>query len=413
LKATLLAASAPQASRKSLARRLALPLLALACAAVVAVPTPAVAAVATTDPADGAAGWLARQLANGDHMQVVIPDVGTFDDTGLTIDSYLAFAAAGVSGENAAKILTWLGGPGIIPGYIGDGTVESYVSVAKLALLVEVAGQDPTSYHGIDLIDRLQDLLTGTGQFKSKSAFPGDFTNTFTQSLAILALARADGVTVPASAVSFLAGVQCADGGFPTPFVPEAGKQCTSLPDTTAMVVQALLAGGDTTNAGEGVKWLVDHQASDGGFGNSNDTGLAAQALRVAGKTAAADKAAAFLRALQVGCDGTEANRGAIMFTALDPAHPTNTGFQADTAPRATAQAILGLVGTGLVDLEAGNLQREAPTFTVDCPLPPAAAPILPATGSRLTGVLWLAGGLLVVGTSLLLLVRVRRRRLA
>lgn len=396
---------------KSLARRLALPLLALACAAVVAVPTPA-AAVATTDPADGAAGWLARQLANGDHMQVVIPDVGTFDDTGLTIDSYLAFAAAGVSGESAAKILTWLGGPGIILGYIGDGTVESYVSVAKLSLLVEVAGQDPTSYQGIDLIDRLQDLLTGTGQFKSKSNFPGDFTNTFTQSLAILALARADGVTVPASAVSFLAGAQCADGGFPTPFVPEAGKQCTSLPDTTAMVVQALLAGGDTANAGEGVKWLLDHQASDGGFGNSNDTGLAAQALRVAGKTAAADKAVAFLRTLQVGCDGTEANRGAIMFTALDPAHPTNTGFQADTAPRATAQAILGLVGTGLLELEPGNLQREAPTFTVDCPLPPAAAPILPATGSRLTGVLWLAGGLLVVGTSLLLLVRVRRRRL-
>jgi hypothetical protein len=275
---------------------------------------------------------------------------------------------------------------------------------------VEVAGQDPTSYQGIDLIDRLQDLLTPTGQFKSKSASPGDFTNTFTQSLAILALARADGVTVPASAVSFLAGVQCGDGGFPSPFVPESGKQCTSLPDTTAMVVQALLAGDDTTNAAEGLAWLVDHQASDGGFGNSNDTGLAAQALRVGGKTAAADKAVAYLRSLQVGCDGTEANRGAIAFSPLDPAHPTNTGFQADTAPRATAQAILGLVGTGLLELEAGTLQREAPTLTVDCPLP-AAAPILPATGSRLTGVLWLAGGLLVVGISLLLLVRVRRRR--
>jgi hypothetical protein len=395
----------------SLARRLALPLLALVSAAVVAVPIPAAAAVETTDPAKGAAGWLARQLTNGDHMQVVIPDVGTFDDTGLTIDSYLAFAAAGVSGENAAKILTWLGGPGIIPGYIGDGSVESYVSVAKLALLVEVAGQDPTSYQGIDLIARLQDLLTATGQFKSKSAFPGDFTNTFTQSLAILALARADGVTVPASAVSFLAGVQCGDGGFPDPFAPPPGQTCKSLPDTTAMVVQALLAGGDTTNAGEGLTWLVDHQGSNGGFGDANGTGLAAQALRVGGKTAAADKAVAYLRTLQVGCDGLETNRGAIMFSPLDPAHPTNTGFQADTAPRATAQAILGLVGTGLLTLEAGTLQREAPTLTVDCPLPPATAPILPATGSPLTVVLWLAGGLLAVGTSLLFLVRVRRRR--
>src|SRR5262245_7405099 len=117
---------------KSLARRLALPLLALVSAALVAVPTPAAAAVDTTDPAKGAAGWLARQLTNGDHMQTV-SQFGTFDDTGLTIDSYFAFAAADVSGESAAKVLGWFGGPGIIEGYIGDGTDESYTLVAKLA----------------------------------------------------------------------------------------------------------------------------------------------------------------------------------------------------------------------------------------------------------------------------------------
>jgi hypothetical protein len=344
-------------------------------------------------------------------MQTV-SQFGTFDDTGLTIDSYLAFAAADVSGESAAKVLTWFGGPGIIAGYIGDGTDESYTLVAKLALLVEVAGQDPTSFHGIDLIARLQALLAPSGQYTNISEF-ADFSNTFTQSFAILTLARADGVTVPPSAVSFLAGVQCGDGGFPTSFVPDDGTECTSLPDTTAMVVQALLAGGDTANANEGVTWLVNHQAGDGGFGNANSTGLAAQALRVAGKNAAADKAVAYLRTLQVGCDGVEANRGAIAFTPLDATKPAS-GFQVGTAPRATAQAILGLVGTGLLTLEADTLEREAPTLTVDCPLPPpAAAPILPATGSPLTVVLWLAGGLLAVGTSLLLLVRVRRRRLA
>lgn len=72
----------------------------------------------------------------------------------------------------------------------------------------------------------------------------------------------------------------------------------------------------------------------------------------------AAARATAFLRRLQVDCSGDPADRGAIAFTTggLDPA----------TAPRAIAQAILGLSRVGFAGLTPTPSRPDAPTLA--CP---------------------------------------------
>jgi hypothetical protein len=64
----------------------------------------------------------------------------------------------------------------------------------------------------VDVLARLRALITPSGRFSDKSSF-GDFSNGFSQSYAVLTLARAG--SVPPAAVSFLAGTACPDGGFP------------------------------------------------------------------------------------------------------------------------------------------------------------------------------------------------------
>jgi hypothetical protein len=395
----------------SLSRRLAVPIAALCAAAVIAVPAPAQAATGTTDPAAAAAGWLAGQLTDGDHFETEFGGV-KYPDQGLTIDAVLAFVAAGVAGDSVTKAVDWLAQPAIMDGYLGDGTVESYVgSTAKLAYLAQVVGEDPTSFGGVDLLDRLSDLLQPSGQYQDTTKYT-DYSNVFGQSLAILALARTPG-GAPASAVQFLADTQCDDGGFPVFY----GPCTTSDTDGTATAVQALLAAGATAKAAEGLPWLVAQQdGATGGLSgtgatkglNANSTGLAAQAFRVSKMDSQADRAVAFLKTLQVGCAGPVEHAGAIALNPLDPAVP-GSGFQLGNAPRATTQAVLGFTGIGLADLKLGaHIAPDAPTLELSCPQP-VAQPVLAVTGSSLTPVVLLGVSLLLVGIALMALVRRRR----
>ncbi|HEX7307893.1 prenyltransferase/squalene oxidase repeat-containing protein [Lentzea sp.] len=313
--------------------------------------TPAVAA--THDKADAAAGWLARQLVDGERFE---SDFGgeKFPNQGGTIDAIFAFAAARASDANAEKAITWLARPEITTGYLGTGT-ESYAGAhAKLLLATQVRHKNGTSFGGVNVEAGLRALLTPSGRFSDRSEF-GDFSNAFTQSLALISLDRTSG-GAPAASVAFLAGTQCADGGFPQDF---GLTPCVSDVDSTAMVVQALRATGDGVNATEGTTWLAGKQNADGGFAvgatasNANSTGLAAQAL-AGHRPVAAAKAGKFLRSLQVGCSGPVADRGAISYDA--------TGFDPATAPRATAQAVLGLTGVKLADLRGGG-RSQAPTL--------------------------------------------------
>ena len=319
-------------------------------------------AVPTTDVSDVAAGWLARQLVDGDHFEYVYDGVAS-PDQGLTLDALFAFTAAGVASDSADKATAWVAEPAITAHYLhGGDPAESYAGAhAKLALAAQVRDQDPTAFGGEDLIAGLTALQAPSGRFQDKSKW-GDYSNGFTQAFAVLALDRWEGA--PQAAVDYLVGAQCPeDGGFP--LVLEAAE-CESHVDATAMVVQALLAVDKTAEADEALDWLTRVQQPGGGFrdaeqggdGNANSTGLAAQALRAGGRTAAADKAAAFLTSLQVGCTGTEAGRGAIAFD--------KTGFTQATSLRASAQGVLGLVGVNFADLTAEGGTPSAPVL--DCP---------------------------------------------
>ncbi|XVS60533.1 peptidase [Actinosynnema sp. CA-299493] len=341
-------------------RRTAAVIAAAAVAALAATPAAqsrAWAAPTTPDVSDTAAGWLSRQLVDGDHLE----NVG-YPDQGLTLDALFAFTAAGVASASADKAAAWLAEPEIIANYLHFGNpAESFAGAhAKLALAVQVRGQDPTAFGGEDLIAGLTALQAPSGRFQDKSEW-GDYSNGFTQAFAVLALDRWEGA--PRTAVDYLVGTQCLDGGFP--LVLEAAT-CVSHVDATAMVVQALLAVDEDTEAAEALDWLTGVQQPGGGFrdegaageGNANSTGLAAQALRAGGRTAAADRAARFLTSLQVGCAADEANRGAIAFD--------KSGFTQATSLRASAQGVLGLVGVNFADLTAEGGTPAAPVL--DCP---------------------------------------------
>ncbi len=332
-------------------------LVPLAGTAVAAPPAPAAAAPRTVLPDDAAAGWLARQLVDGDHLET---DFGgtSFPDQGLTIDGVLAFSAAKVAGSAGAAATRWLARPENIATYTGGGDTESYAGpTAKLMLLAEVRGTNPRSFGRVDLRARLLDLLTPSGRFSDRSAF-GDFSNAFGQSYAIVALNRIG--RAPASSVAFLTGQQCADGGVP---VELEVQPCTGDVDATALAAQALRSAGRTAASGRAVAWLVSRQQSGGGFAaldgtgtpNANSTGLAGQTLADAGRVLPAVRAGVFLARLQVRCSGPVADRGAIPFDS--------TGFDPATATRATAQGVLGLTGVGLSRLTAAGSGPAAPVL--------------------------------------------------
>lgn len=343
-------------------RRTAAVIATAAVAALASAPAAQARAVPTTDVSDAAAGWLARQLVDGDHFENVFEGVA-YPDQGLTLDALFAFTAAGVASDSADKAAAWLAEPEVIGNYLHFGDpAESYAGAhAKLALAVQVRGQDPTAFGGVDLIAGLTALQAPSGRFQDKSQY-GDYSNGFTQAFAVLALDRWRGA--PEAAVDYLVGTQCPDGGFP--LILEAAT-CVSHVDATAMAAQALSAVDRTAQAGKALDWLTGVQRPGGGFldenatgeGNANSTGLAAQALRAGGRTAAADKATAFLTSLQVGCTAAEADRGAIAFD--------RTGFTQATSLRASAQGVLGLVGVNFADLKAEGGQSGAPVL--DCPV--------------------------------------------
>ncbi|WP_239084038.1 prenyltransferase/squalene oxidase repeat-containing protein [Asanoa ishikariensis] len=275
----------------------------------------------------------------------------------LTLTTVAAAPASAAPPHNrvdAAAATTWLAQPAVLAGYIGDGTEAYAGATAKAALAVQVRGQNPASFGGVDLLARLRGLLGADGRFTDRSAF-GDFSNAFSQSFGILALEPSGGA--PNSAVAFLAASRCTDGGFPLQF---AQPVCDSDVDSTAMAVQALIAAGRRSDAAPGIQWLVSNQAADGSFAafgtaNTNSTGLAAQALAAAGRPVAWQKARQFILSLQVGCDGAAEDRGAI---AYSPA-----GFDPSTAPRATAQAVPGAAGAPFADLSGTGAAPGAPSL--------------------------------------------------
>lgn len=381
-------------------------LVALLATALVA--TPAQAA----EPSSGT--WLVSQFVDGDHL-LKAPDL---IDHGLTADGVYALAAAGVGKSTAVKAAAWLAQPEQLSYFVGDGEAESYVGgLAKLALVAQTLGTDPHEFADVDLLARLSALQEESGRFRDRTDPDSDQTNAFTQALAIIVLKRA---ALPFDkAVTYQLSTQCPDGGFPISF---GEPVCKSDVDATAIVLQALVAAGKKDASVDAFGWLLKQQKADGGFpsatagANSNSTGLAVGALVTGGHVEAADKAVAYLRTLQVGCSGPEAQRGAIAYDS--------TGFELYPAIRATPQAMLGLSRVSLADVSASSATAGVPAIdctTTPAPTPsepapagpaetPVADPPLAATGPDQAVPLTLFGSFAVLAGAVLLFVSRRRK---
>jgi hypothetical protein len=345
--------------------------------AAVAAPMLSVSLLASAQPSyaadptpsgSSAATWLAGQLTGG----VVHNDQFNFDDYGLSIDFALAFAELGgqaaalqsVSGALATHVHDYTE-----PGF---GTDISAGGTAKVLRLAQLSGADPRSFGGVDLIARLETLTGANGRIADDLTTPADsdFANVIGQSFAVQGLTVA-GSPEAAAAASFLLAQQCSAGWFRLGFSPEAAadQSCNAAspaatPDTDVTALAVLALQSRRTDPAveqaiaKAVGWLKAAQLADGSLGggtltdtpNANSTGLAAAALGSVCSVAAADKAADWVRTLQVPAGQTGPLAPSVGAIAYDPAAKATgqasgiTTTTADQWRRATSQASLGLV---------------------------------------------------------------------
>ncbi|NEB73789.1 terpene cyclase/mutase family protein [Streptomyces sp. SID14478] len=181
------------------------------------------------------------------------------------------------------------------------------------------------------------------------------FDGVWRQSLALVAQDTV-GVKPAAKAVDWLAGQQCANGGFAA-FRAEPGTACdakTALDsNSTAAAVQALAAvGGHDSAVTKAVGWLKKNQNTDGGWGynpggasDANSTSVVLGALAAAGHkpadvTSGSGKSGPdALASLALPCSEGKSG-GALAY------QPDKKGKLAANAD-ATAAGVLGALGTG------------------------------------------------------------------
>jgi hypothetical protein len=330
----------------------------------------------TTNAADAAAGYLARSLvgAHHDHYNGSYVSDGqtvTYVNYGETADAVLSMDAAGVAQTAAARATSYLAL------HVGDyaGTSEDTYSpgaIGKLMLVAEAQHIKVTDFGGLNLIKALQatEGVRGAvaGQYQQNAAgTPEDFLyfSTVSQALPILGLASAGGSIAPdQAAVTYLAGQQCSDGGYPSQLLSDTAAACQAGEDvdSTAYAAQALIANGSSA-APAALSWLRSHQHPNGSFGapaNANSTAIAIEALTAGHFTKARAKARAWLASRQLGCSAKKSARGALAFshksTALDAAQLPNTLL-------ATSQSGVALAGKSLAQVDKKGSRAAAPAL--------------------------------------------------
>lgn len=233
------------------------------------------------DPAGdlkGALNWLEAQLQeDGGFSNGFAPE----SDVGATADAVLAMV---VGGRDPNAVSTSGNSPSdFLRNWVNSGDDLGPGVAAKVALALSAAGFDPRTYADRDLIALIQDGyddeagLFGLGPFDS--------------GLSILALA-ASGSEIPDGAVEALVAKRLEDGSFSFSYDPTLP---TGDSNTTAIVLQALIATGMEDELAASIDYFRATQNEDGGwtfqkpseFGedtDSNSTALVIQALRAAGE---------------------------------------------------------------------------------------------------------------------------------
>lgn len=314
----------------------------------------------TTDAAAAAAGFLARQLQGKNHDHYTVTFSGTvYPNYGETADAVLSMDAAGVAQNAATRATSYLAKN--VNSYAA-GTPTYYPGpVAKLMLVALAQHANVRSFGGVDLVAKLKAAEGAdgaqSGEYQQNPGFPGGSSYIVSQALPVLALAIAPNAPdqPSAAAVSFLAGQQCADGGFQSTTRSDPNVACAGEDvDSTGYAVQALLASGGKSAAAKGLTWLRKARNSDGGYGNpsnANSTALAVEAL-IAGHQQASTPVA-WLRSHQVRCGGKPERRGAVTFQ----------NKYDGSALLATSQAGAALARTPLAWIDRGGSAGAAPTL--------------------------------------------------
>jgi hypothetical protein len=335
------------------------------------------APASAASPTDSGSTWLAKQLTDDlavteyrdDFTDPENPQWVTYTDAGLTADVAIAYDVIGIRPRKVEDI-----GEALTPeigGWTGDGAYAN--SVAKAAVTATITGQDPTAWGGNDLVATLEERIADSGPLLGRledGTVGADYGSAIGQAYAVRALVQA-GSSEADAALAFLLQQQCDAGFFRLGFSDKAveDQSCDAAADArpnvdatalTVITLAALPEGSEAVTAArrEALSWLTDAQRRNGSFrtgdsqepANSNSTGLAAWALGEAGRCRAAEKAADWVRGLQVrgNVKGTElaGEKGAIAYdtSAWEIARKRGIKRAArDQWFRASAQALPGL----------------------------------------------------------------------
>ncbi len=252
--------------------------------------------------AESAADVAAFPLPNSTTISNAIAYVATQQEDGGGINSFgsgasmdgtaraaLALAAAGrpvdslVAGDGKT-IIDYMRTQAVT--YTHDVTGTLLPGRAGLLLAAVVAsGEDPASFGGMDIVGELEATLQPTGAYSTtaQAAFTSGTANSLNQGWSVFGLSAA-GRTVPTTATGFLVDLQSEDGTWRDP-------------DTTAMVMTALIGSGNVLPTAESIQNAIDfyrqNQLPSGGWRpswdtdplNADTTGWAMQALAAAGYT--------------------------------------------------------------------------------------------------------------------------------
>lgn len=323
---------------------------------------PATAAAADddrlADPAYAAASWLTSELGEDGLIE-------GFGTVSTTLDAILALTITDVGGASADAALAAI--EPLVDEYVTEaGAGVNGGRAAKALLAVNARGGDVTSFGGRDLEADLRGSVQPDGSISA---------TLFAHAVGVSALTTV--ATDPTDADLVAASGYLADQCDATGCPGDADTDGFAL--VAFLDADSALGGGYADDATEIADALEAEQAADGSFSsfgtaNSNTTGIAGWALRLAGRDAAADQAAGFVASLQLGTDLPADDVGAIAYAATGfgsvESATANAGIPAAeriSFQGATAQGVLALAGAsteGYAGADGGD----------DAPGAPAAA---------------------------------------
>lgn len=360
-------------------------LLAGAVAATLGLGLVAPAHAAPTPDEQLSAGWLAGEVQESGLVSTVSGGF-TFDDHGLSVDVLIALLELDAEPETRARMIAALEAS-VLEYARGFDPADLYAgATGKLAAVLQLAGRSTDDVEGEDLIALAESTVSTEGDSAGRglddTSYGGEFSNGVGQAWLVRALSVA-GSDLADETAAYLAKQQCADGSVLV-IMDDAGCTAgTGDVDGTAFALQAWLVARDNGVAGlddeisAAVANLLAVQATDGSFAdegpNTNTTGLAANALQKAGRSAAAARAAGWVFDKQVtnrraAGSSLTSEIGAIAFdqAALDAGRRNGiTPELRDQWRRATAQAVLALPAADVV-VQAPRLAATGSIVDVD-----------------------------------------------